>query len=402
MRIAFLADGRAENFRRMVRYFATTPDEVLVLSTYPCEQEGLVGRLQVLPAVLSVGNALVKSSTGITTRGDPPAESSRIYRFAKLLYPAWQNTKLVNVAFQARAAQRALARFKPDVVLAFRTQNEGYIAALVGQRPWVLFAQGSDFGYFARDYPLHRAATRAALTRTDGLIADCDRDIRLARDLGLPSRAPTLVMPGNGGVDRIVYQFGLPAERREKTIIYPRGIAPYLRLDTLLAAAQLTLARNPRVGVRFVLLVQPAMIALAEAEVAKFDLSDHAVMVRPFLSQPQLSSLLQKAAAIVSPSLTDGTPNSMLEAMACGALPIMGELESIREWIQHGSNGLLFEQSRPEQLAECIQRALDDMDLRRRAQECNLQLVQERADYRTMMPAAREFILNFVRSGSPQ
>jgi glycosyltransferase involved in cell wall biosynthesis len=396
MRIAFIADGRAENFRRMVRYFATTPDEVLVLSTYPCEQESLVGRLQVLPAGLHVGNALVKSSTNSKERTDSPARASRVYRFAKLLYPAWQNTKLVNVAHQALAAQRAMNQFKPDIVLAFRMQNEGYVAAVAGRRPWVLFAQGSDFGYFARNYPLHRTGTRAALARTNGLIADCERDIRLARDLGLPDRVPVLVMPGNGGVDLTIYQPGLPAEQRTKIFVYPRGIAPYLRVDTLLMAAQLTLARNPQAGLHFVLLAQPAMVALAEAEVAKYGLPGGAVSVRPFLSQPELSSLLQRAAAIISPSLTDGTPNSMLEAMACGALPIMGDLESVREWIQHENNGLIFGQSCPEQLAECIQCALDNTDLRQQAQTRNLQLVRERANYQAMMPAAREFLVRIA------
>ena len=41
----------------------------------------------------------------------------------------------------------------------------------------------------------------------------------------------------------------------------------------------------------------------------------------------------------VSPSTHDGTPNTLLEGMACGSFPIVGDLESLREWIEPGLTG---------------------------------------------------------------
>ena len=32
----------------------------------------------------------------------------------------------------------------------------------------------------------------------------------------------------------------------------------------------------------------------------------------------------------------DGTPNTLLEGMACGCLPVAGDLDSIREWLKPG------------------------------------------------------------------
>jgi glycosyltransferase involved in cell wall biosynthesis len=82
----------------------------------------------------------------------------------------------------------------------------------------------------------------------------------------------------------------------------------------------------------------------------------------------------------------------MLEAMACGALPVMSNLESIQEWIHHGENGLLFDPTQPSDLTKCLQLALDDVDLRYRAQALNRQIIQERADYRQIMPEVRKFL----------
>ena len=44
-------------------------------------------------------------------------------------------------------------------------------------------------------------ATRKAVRRADGFMADCQRDIRLAHDWGLRENIPTMFAPGSGGLD---------------------------------------------------------------------------------------------------------------------------------------------------------------------------------------------------------
>jgi glycosyltransferase involved in cell wall biosynthesis len=77
--------------------------------------------------------------------------------------------------------------------------------------------------------------------------------------------------------------------------------------------------------------------------------------------------------------------------MACGCFPIAGDLESIREWIRHGENGLLVDATSPEELAHAILKALENENLRREAAGLNHQLIMERAEYTRCMSQAREF-----------
>jgi len=51
---------------------------------------------------------------------------------------------------------------------------------------------------------------------------------------------------------------------------------------------------------------------------------------------------------------SDGMPQSLYEAMACGTYPIMGNLECYREFIQDGVNGRLVEVSDVEALGEAM------------------------------------------------
>jgi glycosyltransferase involved in cell wall biosynthesis len=142
---------------------------------------------------------------------------------------------------------------------------------------------------------------------------------------------------------------------------------------------------------KILLIVPPVIVPSINKIVSSLSLPSQNVIVKPFMSQESLATLLKKSAIYVSPSISDGTPNSMLEAMACGAFPVMGNLESLREWIDHGVNGFLFDPNDSDDLANCLQQALDNVSVRQKAQNINLKIVQDRANYAKIMPDVRNF-----------
>jgi len=387
MRLALIADGRAEHVRRWVRYLTDAGDDLLILSTHRCLPMSGVN-MAVLPGVFRTRGLLVTQPDArpSVNRAAVAVASLGLGKGAQYI---WQQVKTVDVTWQGRAARKLLAAFRPDLVHAFRLQTEGYVAALAGWRPFVISTWGSDFIWFARKYPVHRFLTRSALRRADALLPDCERDLGLARDAGFRPDRPSMVCPGNGGVDFEVYRPGKDALTRDPLIVYPRGLAPSVRLDTLIRALSLLNDSSESVMPKAILLVQSALVPVVTRMVEKAGLSVDRVRVMPMVAQEGWVSLLQRAAVMVSPSLSDGTPNSMLEAMACGAFPVMGDLASIREWIRHGVNGLLFDPNNPEQLATCLHDALTNAALRRSAQTVNAELVRTRADRARVMPAVR-------------
>ncbi|MBI2330847.1 MAG: glycosyltransferase, partial [Chloroflexi bacterium] len=116
------------------------------------------------------------------------------------------------------------------------------------------------------------------------------------------------------------------------------------------------------------------------------------VELLPKLSQPDLAAQFRRAQVVCSPSEHDGTPNTLLEAMACGCFPVAGDLESLREWITPGENGLLVPPADAGALAAALLRALGDAELRRQARALNARLVAERASFEAVMRAAEEFV----------
>jgi glycosyltransferase involved in cell wall biosynthesis len=83
--------------------------------------------------------------------------------------------------------------------------------------------------------------------------------------------------------------------------------------------------------------------------------------------------------------------------MACGCFPIVGDVESLREWITPGSNGLIVDAGNPQALAEAILNALKDNNLRARAVRENSRIISERADYYTCMTQAEAFYRQAIK-----
>ncbi len=67
-------------------------------------------------------------------------------------------------------------------------------------------------------------------------------------------------------------------------------------------------------------------------------------------------SLYREADAVCLPSLSEGTPNVICEALACGAPVLAARVGGISRLIEDGKNGILFDPATPGNIAEAILR----------------------------------------------
>jgi len=116
------------------------------------------------------------------------------------------------------------------------------------------------------------------------------------------------------------------------------------------------------------------------------------------MDREQMAELFRLADVAVSPSNHDGTPNTLLEAMACGAFPVAGDIESVREWIESGQNGLLCDPNDMNALAHAMIAALTDNELRENAGVINQKLIAERAEFNSGMRRAELFYQALIDS----
>jgi glycosyltransferase involved in cell wall biosynthesis len=277
----------------------------------------------------------------------------------------------------AEEIRRIVEDIQPDLVHAMRIPFEGMVTARANfSQPLVISVWGNDFTLHAAATPGMQRRTRETLQRCDALHADCRRDLVLAREWGWRDGAPEVVLPGSGGIRPDIFyprpeteqlsptlSRALESLSGKKLVVNPRGFRGYVRNDTFFRSIPIILASEPDVS-----FLCPVMAGEPQAGmwVEKLGI-ENAVVLLPRLSPDEMAQLFSRALVAVSPSEHDGTPNTLLESMACGAFPVAGDLDSIREWIVDNNNGLLIDPSDPEQLAEAVLRALQDSEFRTRA-----------------------------------
>ena len=75
----------------------------------------------------------------------------------------------------------------------------------------------------------------------------------------------------------------------------------------------------------------------------------------------------------IQPSLSEGTPRTLIEARAFGCPVVATRVGGVPTSVEDGHDGLLVEPGSPHQLAAAIERVLDDDPLRRRLIEAGIQ-----------------------------
>jgi glycosyltransferase involved in cell wall biosynthesis len=292
----------------------------------------------------------------------------------------------------AQSLQRLVADLDPDLVHAMRIPFEGMLAAKALEEqespPLVASVWGNDFTLHAPATQGMGRATRFTLDRVAALHTDCQRDQRLAMVWGFNTSKPAIVLPGGGGIQSEVF---FPADRPSQdlppVVINPRGMRTYVRNQVFFRAIPLILESIPQA--RFIC---PSMAGDTQAQGwVESNGIETAVELLPRVTREAMAGLYRRSAVVVSPSVHDGTPNSLLEAMACGCFPVVGDIESLREWITPGINGLLVDPEDPKALAQAILLALNQPGLRDTAEEHNARLIAERASYGRVMAEAEAF-----------
>jgi glycosyltransferase involved in cell wall biosynthesis len=276
-------------------------------------------------------------------------------------------------------------------VHALRIPYEGMLASRTPTGiPLVISTWGNDFTYHAISNEVMGSATRRALLRADGLISDTVRDLRIARAWSFNPAKPAVSVPGNGGID--LAEIGNITQGIDPAVpwqvINPRGFrSGSVRNDTFFKSIPLILSLHPEVQ-----FICPWMAGQPEALgwVNRLRILDN-VSLLPMISQAELWREFARSLVSVSVSEHDGTPNSLLEAMAIGCLPVCGDIESIREWIHNGENGILVDPADAYALAEAVQRGIMDEEFRRAAAARNREIIRERAEVAIVRQKVAEF-----------
>lgn len=394
LRLAVLGDSDGVHTRSWLRWFVARGHDVHAISFYPPSSplEGVT---------LHVLRTRNKERTQSQSQSQPGAAVPHAGA-RPLSLPDRAPRSLVRLVHAARYRQaglkRMLADIAPDVFHAHFVVEHGFYGAIAGFHPYVVSAWGSDVLVEPRRDPVSRQIAKWTLRRADLVTSNnavmADRIV----ELGAPrSKVEVVTLGADAYFGERWDESSNVAQQDETapaTILSTRAHESLYNIDAIIDAFAIVLAKRPNTQ-----LVVAHGGSLTEQLCARARPLGEAVTFTGTVDGEQLRDLMTEAAVFVSVPSSDGTSVALLQAMSAGAFPVVSDLDTVREWITDGENGLTVPLGAPVALAEALMKAVADTDLRRRAAVRNHEIVRERGTNEIEMARMEALYLQLAGRG---
>lgn len=292
-----------------------------------------------------------------------------------------------------------LRRHAPDVVFATYMSSNGMVAALSWNGPLVVSGHGGDLLRQAGHLPggpwLHRHMMRFECGRAAATHVVAEEMVETLTGYGVP-RERISCFPL--GVDVSQFERCAPAPATATPhVVCTRRQEPVYANEVIVEA--LAILRDRGCDVHFTFVGGGVLLDERMAQVNARGLDDR-VSFTGQVPAEQVRAILRSAHVYVSASTSDGTSSSLLEALLCGAFPVVTRIRANAPWIEDGITGLSFEIGDARGLAAAIERAVRDPSLRASAAERNRAVAEQKGNLQVTM-ARTLAMLEAVRRAAP-
>ncbi|WP_217914277.1 glycosyltransferase family 4 protein [Miltoncostaea marina] len=283
----------------------------------------------------------------------------------------------------ARPLRRVHERWPFEVIHAHMLVPDGWAAARVGAGlgvPAVATAHRADVLDVPARGPRSAARVREAIESLDAVCAVSRAIGDAAERVGTPRR-PVEVVP-NGADTRVFAprpagearaRLGLPAD--ERIVTYVGKLVPRKGVDVLVEAMGL-LARRPGGAPLLVAGGIGELRPSLERRAAELGVADRVRFVGK-IDHDEVGWWMAAGDVFVLPSLSEGLPTVVCEAMNCGRAVVATAVDGTPEAVRDGETGLLVRPRDPEGLAEALARVLGEPGLAGRMGEAALRIGRE-------------------------
>lgn len=250
--------------------------------------------------------------------------------------------------------------FRPDIIFAHSYRHPLTIKALklkkkIGCRVFLIthapFARSSS-----RSLPskiavglYDKVIGRKTLKQFDKIIAITKWETAFLQKLGV---TPDKIEYIPNGIKPDFFSIPRSSLGKKNQIIYTGRISPIKNLEVLIESFQKI--KNKKVLLKIIGPAESDYLEKLKDLVSKTGLQKRIIIQdRSYTIKEQISEL-DKSKIFVLPSITEGMPQVLIEAMARGNVVISSNFKSAYELIEHGKNGYIFQQGDSAALAKQI------------------------------------------------
>lgn len=262
-------------------------------------------------------------------------EKSAVYNYPTIELSF--NLKVKNLFSTVKQIKKQIADFQPTVIHIHQANSYAFYALLASRKtkiPTILTAWGSDILVIPKSNFLLKKMVQFNLKTADFLTSD---STFMAAEMKKLAPSINKILIANFGID--VTPINCPKEN----IVYSNRLHKKLyRVDKIIEAFARFKQNNERKDWRLVVAATGNETESLKDKVNELGLTDDVEFVG-WIQKEDNEQWYSKAKIWVSIPESDATSISLLEAMACGSIPVVSDLPANREWIQSGVNGIVVE-----------------------------------------------------------
>ena len=242
------------------------------------------------------------------------------------------------------------------------TTIQAAITKLIRQTPMLLHVHGGvgrppyktgflkEFAKLFFDYTLGRFV----ISQADSIASVSDYDASLLKETvhSNPERITII----NNAIDPLLFKEIEPVSSKECIITFVGDLEPWKGIPYYARVVQKILKRTNKAVFWFV-----GYGSLYDSLKERFENEDR-VKIFGAIEHSQVPDILEKSNILIQPSFWEGSPTTIIEAMAMG-LPVIGaKIGDIPRLLDNGESGLLFKAGDEKGLEETILNAIDNYD----------------------------------------
>lgn len=263
---------------------------------------------------------------------------------SKKLYFGLKNPLMIMKSI--KALRKIIRDYSPDVIHVHQANSYGYITSMAnkGKVPQVLTIWGSDVLLLPQTSSFHKYLVKKSLRASDKITADAGFIEDVVKKL-------------IGSADFTTANFGInlpditvDIDKKEKLIYSNRLHDSLYNINQIIDGFAEFNGNHPDWKL---IIAGRGPLTEALKEQAK-KLPDDSYEFIGFVDYETNMAYYQKSTLYVSIPSSDGTSVSLLEAMACGAIPILSDLPANNEWVKSGNNGVIAGNSLNEAFEEAL------------------------------------------------
>jgi hypothetical protein len=331
----------------------------------------------------------LNSNKGATFTIAHPVVLAKVLGYLDFLFFV-QFPKIFRRNLRANYLRKVITKNKYDFVHALEIQGAGYLcdeAITKKDFKFILTNWGSDIFYF-QHLPEHLPRIKSVLAKADFYSAECQRDYKLATDLGFTGQQLPCIPNGGGLVDGENINTGIPTSIRKNIIVKTYG-GLFGRGGLAIEAVSKVLEENIYLTAYFYSVTNDLSNQILELKSKFGERVNYSTLKNP-ISHDELEAIFAISRIYIGCSISDGISTSFLEALAKGVYPIQTNTSCANEWIDKGAIASLVTLNLDSIKQELEKATLDDV-LVDKASACNLKIANEYLRFENVSAKAKFF-----------